>query len=95
MILKQTLESLGIPWNPPNSIELELELWHQFQDWNLNWGSIPIPKFAYGIGIGIDGIVPMTDKSYTLPTEVVDGSNESLYYPDEGLGPYLKTGSLL
>ena len=34
-------------------------------------------------------------KNDTLPTEVVDGSNESLYYPDEGLGPYLKTGSLL
>ena len=51
---------IGIPWNPPNSIELELELWHQFQDWNLNWGSIPIPKFGNGIGIGIDGIVPMT-----------------------------------
>ena len=34
-------------------------------------------------------------KSYTLPTEEVDGSNESLYYPDEELGPYLKTGSLL
>ena len=52
--------NIGIPWNPPNSVELELELWHQFQDWNLNWGSIPIPKFANGIGIGIDGIVPMT-----------------------------------
>ena len=26
-------------------------------------------------------------KSYTLPIEVVDGSNESLYYPDEELGP--------
>ena len=34
-------------------------------------------------------------KSFTLRTKVVDGSNESLYYPDEGLGPYLKTGSLL
>ena len=31
-------------------------------------------------------------KSYTLPTEVVDGSNESLYYPNEELGPYLKMG---
>ena len=35
------------------------------------------------------------DISSALPTEVVDGSNESLYYPDEELGPYLKTGSLL
>ena len=34
-------------------------------------------------------------KSDTFRTEVVDGSNESLYYPDEELGPYLKTGSLL
>ena len=30
-------------------------------------------------------------KSYTLRTEVVDGSNESLYYPDEELGPFLKS----
>ena len=34
-------------------------------------------------------------KSDTFRTEVVDGSNESLYYPDEGLGLNLKTGSLL
>ena len=34
-------------------------------------------------------------KSDTKPTEVVDGSNESLYYPDEELGPNLKAGSLL
>ena len=37
--------NIGIPWNPPNSVELELELWHQFQDWNLNWGSIPFQNF--------------------------------------------------
>ena len=37
LISKQTSESLGIP---PDSVELELELLHQFQDWNLKWGSI-------------------------------------------------------
>ena len=31
----------------------------------------------------------------TFPTEVVDGSNESLCYSDEELDPNLKTGSLL
>ena len=40
-------------------------------------------------------VIFLLHKSYTLPTEVVYGSNESLYYPDEELGPYLKTGSLL
>ena len=31
-------------------------------------------------------------KSYTLPTEVVDGSNESLYYPDKEFDPNLRNG---
>ena len=38
---EREIQTCGIPWNPPNSVELELELTPQFHLWSWNWG---IPK---------------------------------------------------
>ena len=67
---EREIQTCGIPWNPPNSMELELESTPQFHLWSWNWGIPKINSKESELECGIVNWPKFFSNDWIDPTEI-------------------------